>query len=76
MRLTLYSGPETLHKKCFTVPNRTVKHPVQGLANPHRLILDGELIWKYLYLSMNEKMELARRMGTAVEQVRLGVQDE
>ncbi|PVD20429.1 hypothetical protein C0Q70_18584 [Pomacea canaliculata] len=54
-----------LNPKAF----RTVKHPVQGLANPHRLILDGELIWKYLYLSMNEKMELARRMGTAVEQI-------
>ncbi|KAK7505375.1 hypothetical protein BaRGS_00003537 [Batillaria attramentaria] len=48
---------------------RTVKHTVPSLSNPHRLILDGELIWKFLHLSLNERTEVARRMGTAVEQI-------
>ena len=49
--------------------HRTVKHPMPELSNPHRLIVDGELIWKFLHLSLNERTEVARRLGTAVEQI-------
>ncbi|KAK7115084.1 hypothetical protein V1264_001025 [Littorina saxatilis] len=54
-----------LNPKAF----RTVKHTAPELSNPHRQILDGELIWKFLHLSLNERTEVARRLGTAVEQI-------
>ncbi|KAL8570429.1 hypothetical protein ACOMHN_034464 [Nucella lapillus] len=48
---------------------RTVKHSTPELSNPHRLIVDGDLIWKFLHLSLNERTEVARRLGTGVEQI-------
>ena len=44
--------------------------PATELANSNKNILDGELLWKYLHLSMMEKAEMAKRIGTTVEQVR------
>ncbi|KAK6982235.1 Cleavage and polyadenylation specificity factor subunit 1, partial [Biomphalaria glabrata] len=37
-------------------------------SNPLRNILDGELCWKYLYLSTMEKTEVAKKIGTTVDQ--------
>lgn len=39
------------------------------LRNPQKNILDGDLLWKYLHLSMMEKTEIAKRIGTSLEQV-------
>ena len=41
------------------------------LANSHKNVLDGELLWKFLHLSVLEKNEMAKRIGTSVEQVTL-----
>ncbi|KAL3859426.1 hypothetical protein ACJMK2_009649 [Sinanodonta woodiana] len=43
------------------------------LVNSHRSILDGELLWKYIYFSFMEKAELAKRIGTSVDQVGTGM---
>lgn len=39
------------------------------LRNPQKNILDGDLLWKYLHLSMMEKIEIAKRIGTSLEQL-------
>lgn len=36
----------------------------RSLQNPVKNILDGELLSKYLYLSMMERSELAKKIGT------------
>lgn len=36
----------------------------RSLQNPVKNILDGELLNKYLYLSMMERSELAKKIGT------------
>lgn len=48
---------------------RAAKMPATELANANKNILDGELLWKYLHLSMMEKAEMAKRIGTTVEQL-------
>lgn len=40
------------------------------LMNPCKNILDGMLLNKYLGLSLNEKMEIAKKIGTSYKQVR------
>lgn len=39
------------------------------LRNVQKNILDGELVWKYTGLSVMEKIELAKRIGTTYDQV-------
>lgn len=39
------------------------------LRNPQKNILDGELLWKYTSLSIMEKIEIAKRLGTSNDQV-------
>ncbi|EEC01987.1 cleavage and polyadenylation specificity factor, putative [Ixodes scapularis] len=39
------------------------------LGNPHKNILDGELIWKFMHLSFMERSELSKKIGTTVTQV-------
>lgn len=51
---------------CF----RTFKPTKLDNSNPLRNILDGELCWKFLYLSAMERAEVARKIGTTVDQVR------
>lgn len=48
---------------------RTIKQWRKILTNPSRGILDGELIWQYLHLNQNEKMEIAKKIGTKVEEI-------
>lgn len=48
---------------------RTIKQRRRNLTNPSRGILDGELIWQYLHLSHNEKQEIAKKIGTKVDEI-------
>ena len=41
----------------------------KSLNNPQHNILDGDLVWKFLYLNLSERMELAKRIGTTADQV-------
>lgn len=72
-RLLMLQNAMTTHIPHYAGLNpkayRTVKYSTPELANPHRLILDGDLIWKFLHLSLNERIEVARRLGTGVEQI-------
>ncbi len=43
--------------------------------NPCRGILDGELIWQYFDLNYTEKMEVAKKIGTKVEEIYQDLQD-
>lgn len=48
---------------------RTIKQWRKGLTNPARGILDGELIWQYMQLNAAEKLEIAKKIGTKVEEI-------
>lgn len=37
--------------------------------NPARCIVDGDLIWSFLSLPMNEKQEVAKKIGTRIEEI-------
>lgn len=39
------------------------------LLNSSKSIIDGDLLWKYINLSANEKAELAKKIGTTCDQV-------
>lgn len=54
-----------LNPKAF----RTVKQWRKILANPARSILDGELIWQYMHLNHNDKLEIAKKIGTKVDEI-------
>ncbi|XP_052231440.1 cleavage and polyadenylation specificity factor subunit 1-like isoform X1 [Dreissena polymorpha] len=48
---------------------RAVQTDSSDLVNAHKNILDGELLWKFLHLSILEKNETAKRIGTSVDQL-------
>lgn len=48
---------------------RTIKLSRRMVMNPSRGILDGELIWQYFDLNFTEKMEVAKKIGTKVEEI-------
>ncbi|XP_055705403.1 cleavage and polyadenylation specificity factor subunit 1 [Phlebotomus papatasi] len=48
---------------------RTIKSSRKMQANPARCIVDGELIWSFIQLPMNEKMELAKKIGTRIDEI-------
>jgi cleavage and polyadenylation specificity factor subunit 1 len=54
-----------LNPKAF----RMVKLHKPELTNPSKNILDGDLLYKFSTLSMNEKSELAKKIGTTPSQV-------
>ncbi|XP_059156082.1 cleavage and polyadenylation specificity factor subunit 1-like isoform X2 [Physella acuta] len=58
-------SPAGLNPKAY----RTFKSSRVDTSNPLRNILDGELCWKFLYLSAMEKIEVARKIGTTVDQL-------
>lgn len=39
------------------------------LVNPSRSILDGELIYQFFNLNFTEKTEVAKKIGTKVEEI-------
>lgn len=48
---------------------RTVKTARRLPTNPARAILDGDLIWMFLGLPINEKQEVAKKIGTKMEEI-------
>ncbi|XP_060076994.1 cleavage and polyadenylation specificity factor subunit 1-like [Ylistrum balloti] len=48
---------------------RTLKQSCPELRNLQKNILDGELLWKYPNLSVMEKTEIAKRIGTSADQI-------
>lgn len=38
-------------------------------GNPARGIIDGDLVWKYLLLPNNEKTDIAKKIGTKVQEI-------
>ncbi|XP_022902078.1 cleavage and polyadenylation specificity factor subunit 1 [Onthophagus taurus] len=36
---------------------------------PSRSIIDGELVWKFLHLPVNEKLEVSKKIGTRIEEL-------
>lgn len=48
---------------------RTVRTGRRLPQNPARCIVDGDLIWSFLALPMNEKLEVAKKIGTKMEEI-------
>ncbi|KAF7493374.1 Cleavage and polyadenylation specificity factor subunit 1 [Sarcoptes scabiei] len=48
---------------------RCIKHYQNELMNPSKNILDGDLLFKFLNLSLSEKMEIAKKIGTTIKQI-------
>nr|XP_054773203.1 cleavage and polyadenylation specificity factor subunit 1-like [Lytechinus pictus] len=48
---------------------RHVRSHLRSLNNPHRNILDGDLLLKFCHLSVVEKNEFAKKIGTNVDQI-------
>ncbi|KAG5324675.1 CPSF1 factor, partial [Acromyrmex heyeri] len=47
----------------------TYKSYVRNQGNPARGIIDGDLVWRYLFLPNNEKADLAKKIGTRVQEI-------
>ena len=56
-----------LHDEC-----RQCVTEFRQLINIQRNILDGDLLWRYLSLSLSERLEIAKRIGTNMDQVIIG----
>ncbi|KAG5672216.1 hypothetical protein PVAND_002358 [Polypedilum vanderplanki] len=54
-----------LNPKAF----RTIKQWRKSLTNPGRSVLDGELIWQYMHLNHSEKNEIAKKIGTKIDEI-------
>ncbi|XP_043489722.1 cleavage and polyadenylation specificity factor subunit 1 isoform X1 [Polistes fuscatus] len=48
---------------------RTYKSYIRTQGNPARGIIDGDLVWSYLNLPNNEKMDVAKKIGTRVQEI-------
>lgn len=48
---------------------RTIRTGRKLPQNPARCIVDGDLIWSFLSLPMNEKQEVAKKIGTRTEEI-------
>ncbi|KAI1285461.1 Cleavage and polyadenylation specificity factor subunit 1 [Halotydeus destructor] len=48
---------------------RLVKAARRGLSNPSKNILDGDFLWRFLTLSLNERVEMTRKIGTTPSQI-------
>lgn len=49
--------------------HRTYKSATKLLSNPARGIIDGELVWLFLGLPTSEKQEVAKKIGTKVDEI-------
>lgn len=47
----------------------TYKSHIRTQGNPARGIIDGDLVWRYLYLPNNEKIDVAKKIGTRVQEI-------
>lgn len=48
---------------------RTYKSYIRTQGNPARGIIDGDLVWRYLFLPNNEKIDVAKKIGTRVQEI-------
>ncbi|XP_063696234.1 cleavage and polyadenylation specificity factor subunit 1 [Culicoides brevitarsis] len=48
---------------------RTIRTMKKGLNNPARCIVDGELVWHFNNLPAHEKHEVAKKIGTKVDEI-------
>lgn len=48
---------------------RTIKSSKKLQSNPARCIVDGDLVWSYLDLPFTEKQEVAKKIGTKMEEI-------
>jgi len=48
---------------------RALNIPLRSLTNPHKNILDGELLMKYVQLGFQERSDIAKKMGTTSVQI-------
>lgn len=60
-----------LNPKAF----RTYKSARKLLSNPARGVIDGELVWKFFSLPASEKAEVAKKIGTKVDEIMDDLQD-
>ncbi|KAI4469661.1 dna repair/rna processing cpsf family [Holotrichia oblita] len=54
-----------LNPKAF----RTYKTWRKQSGGPCRSVIDGELVWKFLQLPINEKVEVSKKIGTKIEEL-------
>lgn len=47
----------------------TYKSYIRNQGNPARGIIDGDLVWRYLLLPNNEKADVAKKIGTRVQEI-------
>lgn len=38
-------------------------------ANPSRSIIDGDLVWNFTQLPLNEKLEVAKKIGSKIDEL-------
>ncbi|XP_035792501.1 cleavage and polyadenylation specificity factor subunit 1-like [Anopheles albimanus] len=48
---------------------RTIKQSRALPINPSRCVVDGDLVWSFLELPANEKQEVAKKIGTRIEEI-------
>jgi cleavage and polyadenylation specificity factor subunit 1 len=48
---------------------RTIKSARKIPTNPSRCIVDGDLVYSYLDLPTNEKLDVAKKIGTRIEEI-------
>ena len=48
---------------------RLYRSPHRALYNQLKNIIDGDLVYQYVWLGYRKQAELARRMGTTVDQL-------
>ncbi|KAF7989483.1 hypothetical protein HCN44_008157 [Aphidius gifuensis] len=63
--VTHLSHTAGLNPKAF----RTHKSHIRLQGNPARGIIDGDLVWKYIQLPNIEKTEVAKKIGTKVQEI-------
>lgn len=54
-----------LNPKAF----RTIKSARKPQSNPSRCIVDGDLVYAFLDLPNNEKQEVAKKIGTKIDEI-------
>ncbi|CAG9764667.1 unnamed protein product [Ceutorhynchus assimilis] len=54
---------------------RTIKSGFKSLSNPTRGIIDGELVWNFIQLSITEKIEISKKIGTKLDELQEDLND-
>lgn len=48
---------------------RTIKSQHRVHMNPSRCVVDGDLVWSFLNLPLNEKQEVSKKIGTKISEI-------